>query len=198
MEMPRFNSFGPAKFAVALALAVALAACVGPANRPAANANSAPMAKTSPGKAHLYVYLGRVHGQAFNYPNWRQSDFYINGIEVGSIGAGDYLYVELEPGAYNFSWAGRDWGTGPVRSAENVDLLAPDQDVFFALNVDRGAGALLGPIGWWADPDRGRIVDTYPRGRDKVSERRIVRADSKVLAQIRPVVSSTTYLSAKW
>lgn len=201
MDKPRFNSFGPGKLLGVLALAMALAACAGPATRPAATASHAPgtpLVKASPGKAHLYVYLGKVYGQVANFPNWRQSNFYINGMEVGAVGADECLYVELAPGVYNFSWEGRDWGMGPVRSGQNVDIVEPDQDLFFALNVSRGVGALTAPVGWWADPDRGRIVDTYPDGRDTVRDRRIVRADTRVLARIRPLVSSTTDLQPKW
>jgi hypothetical protein len=187
----------------AMTLSVNLGACHGAFLQPGDSA--AQIAKPSPptggegaGKAHLYVYLGRVHGQLFSHANGRESDFYINGIDVGTVSGTDYLYIDLEPGVYDFSWQRHHDFPGTVQSAHDYDMVQPDQELFLALNVDRNVGALIAPIGWWIDPDTGHIADTFPRGRLAVADRQVLRPTPAILARLHPIAGPATYLPASW
>jgi hypothetical protein len=149
-------------------------------------------------KAHLYVFLGQVRGVLFSHANGRTSDFYINGVYVGTIGRAECLYLDLEPGVYDFSWRAREAVLGRVRSSSDADMLQPNQEVLLALNIERNAGALLGPIGWWLDPDRGHIENTPTLKRDIVQDHRILRPGPAVLAQIHPIAGPLTNLPPSW
>jgi hypothetical protein len=180
----------------AVTLAIGLGACHGAL--PPDVAQSPPPAEQAAGKAHLYVYLGRVHGQLLSHANGRESDFYINGIDVGSVGSDEFLYVDLEPGVYDFAWRGSHDFLGAVESAHDYDMVQPGQEVFLALNVDRNAGEFIPPLGWWLDPDTGHISDRYPSGRRKIADRHRVRPSPDILARLHPMAGPTTYLPPSW
>lgn len=156
------------------------------------------MSATSDNHAHLYVFLGRIHGQLISRPNWRTSDFYINGVNVGAIDRHNCLQVELEPGVYYFAWHTNSPVWGPVKTSEAVDLLQPGQYAYLTLNIERNAGALLGPIGWWADPDNGIMVDQYPNRRDIPKDGCVLHPIPGAIAKIHPIVSATTALPQTW
>lgn len=185
-----------------MALALGLGACHGmfqPGDSSGKGAmQTPPAAEEGSGKAHLYVYLGRTHGQLFSYANGRESDFYINGIDVGRVGPADCLFVDLEPGAYDFSWRRSHNLLVEVASDRDYDMLQPGQEVFLALDVDQNFGSLFGPIGWWLDPDTGHLADTFPRGRLAIADRRISRPDTAILAKLHPIAGPQTDLPPSW
>lgn len=147
-------------------------------------------------KAQLYVYLGRVHGQVFSHRNWRAARFSINGVDVGLVSQERCLHFELEPGVYSFGWRLDESTLGPVKTAADYDNLLPNQTVYLALNIERNMGALLGPIGWWADPDRGHLADTFPRAPIAVSCK--TQSASAVMAKLHPIAGPTTDLPPSW
>jgi hypothetical protein len=195
--------------AIAILAVMALVPCLGachampqqslPGDSPGKSASRSPAAAgEGNGKAHVYVYLGRTHGQLFSYPNWHDSDFYINGIAVGTVTTADYLDIDLEPGVYAFSWRRSHNFLGTIESPRDYDMLQPGQEVFLTLNVDQNAGSLLPPIGWWIDPDTGNIGDAAPLGRVAIIDRRISRPNSAILAQLHPIAGPGTYLPPSW
>lgn len=187
-------------FAALLSLLLVLAGCHSLPEQAIAEPSLASQIKAETikdGKAHVYIYLGTIHGLVFDLGNWHAADVFINGTKVGSVDSGDCLYVELDPGVYRFSWLERTWFQ-PVRSSEDVDLLDADENVFLALDIEKNAGYVFGPIGEFFDPDRGMIKDTHPEGHDDITGLTVVLPDRDALARIHPLVSQNSYLPPSW
>ena len=148
------------------------------------------------GKAIVDVFLGQIHGQVFSSRNWRAANFSVNGVDVGMVTDDGCLHLELEPGVYSFGWRLDDSTLGPVKTAADYDNLQPNQTTYMALNIERNAGALLAPIGWWADPDRGHMADTYPRVPHELTCKS--QPASAIMAKLHPIAGRTTDLPPSW
>jgi len=130
------------RWAVTAAMVV-LAACVSPANQPAADATFAQDAKSgriAAGRSRVYVFLGTLVINGHERDNPSASDFFINGVDVGGVNRGECMVIDLAPGTYVLSSKERSSNPPPVQAV--TVTLEPGSPLYLAIDV----GITTGPV----------------------------------------------------
>ena len=158
-----------------------LGGCTTPASQlaaPDALASAAKSASIQDGKAHVYIFHGTFHRALIDGKVLVPIDVYANGSNIGGINKGDVLFVELQPGIYNFSWTERTKSSMAVHAEPVSFSLKADQNLFLALDMRTGVGHFFGAIGALAEGIDASINDRSSEGVATVQNLKVVLPNS--------------------